>query len=265
MKAMARFRLVSAVTNAWRFLADTFVDRVPDHVRTWAWRFLKEWALTVAVGVLALLACAKLFEDVFQHETGTFDGAIQSWVLDHQLRQVVPVVLAITHAGSVPVMVGVALLGSLWLWRRRNRRVAAGALLAPAVATALFIVIKQIFARPRPALAAHLALSTYAFPSGHATASTAVSCTLAYIYWREGFISRRSGIALATIPPFLIGLSRVYLDVHWMTDVLGGWSLGLLIAVLGAALYDRNRRREEAAASLEGHATANASPVRQNA
>jgi undecaprenyl-diphosphatase len=142
--------------------------------------------------------------------------------------------------------------------------VAAGALLAPAVATALFVLLKQVFARARPAVAGHFVPSTYAFPSGHATASTAVCCTLAYVYWREGFISRRFGVCLATIPPFLIGLSRVYLDVHWTTDVLGGWSLGLLIAVLGAALYDRNRRREAAAASLEGHASTEASSARQN-
>lgn len=223
------------------------VDRVPKHLRTLAVRFVKEWAVAVALGVVALLACAKLFEDVFEHETGTFDGAVQRWVLDHQTKQLVLVFLVITHSGSVPVMVGVALLGALWLWHKRSRAVAAGALLAPAVATALFIAIKQIFARPRPVMAGHLVLGTYAFPSGHATASTAVSCTLAYVYWREGFISRRLGLCLAITPPVLIGLSRVYLDVHWMTDVLGGWSLGLLIAVLGAALYDRNRRRETAA------------------
>lgn len=247
---MTKFRLAERVTRVWRFLADRFANRVPEQWRAWTIRFLKEWAVVVALGVTALLACAKLFEDVFEHETGTFDGAIQRWVLDHQTKRLALVFLAITHAGSVSVMVGLALLGALWLWRQRNRRVAAGSLLAPAVATALFLVIKQIFARPRPAPAGHLVLGTYAFPSGHATASTAVCCTLAYVYWREGFISRRLGLCLATIPPFLIGLSRVYLDVHWMTDVLGGWSLGLLIAVLGTALYNRNRRREEAAISL---------------
>ena len=261
---MARFHLVNGVTRVWRFLTDVLVDRLPGRLRTWALRFLKEWAVTVALGVVALLACAKLFEDVFQHETGTFDGAVRRWVLDHQTKQLAVVFLTITQSGSVPLMVGVAVLAALWLWRRRSRRVAAGALLAPAVATALFVAIKQIFARPRPP-AGHLVLGTYAFPSGHATASTAVSCTIAYVYWREGFISRRFGICLATIPPFLIGVSRVYLDVHWMTDVLGGWSLGLLIAVLGAALYDRNCRSEAAATALEDDVSMETPSTRQNA
>jgi len=240
--------LKSAILKVWRFLAGTYVDRVPERWREWIKRFLNEWAVTVVLGVAALTACAKLFEDVFAHETGTFDGAIHRWAMNHQSRVMVLVFVGITNAGSVPVMVTVALIGALWLWRRRDRHVAAGALLAPAVATTLFLLIKQIFARPRPAVAGHLVLGTYAFPSGHATASTAVCCTLAYVYWREGFISRRLGIYVAIIPPFLIGISRVYLDVHWMTDVLGGWSLGLLVAVLGVAFYDRNRRREPVSA-----------------
>ena len=207
----------------------------------------------MVLGAAALLACAKLGEDVFSHETGTFDGAIQQWVVAHQNGVLFRAFLAITYLGSVPAMVGIAGVGALWLWRRRGRNVGAAALIAPALATTLFMGLKQIFARARPTIAGQLILKTYAFPSGHATASTAVCCTLAYIYWREGFISRRVALWVAILPPFLIGVSRVYLDVHWATDVLGGWSLGLLISVLGGALYDRHRRH---AAQLRAEATA---------
>jgi len=219
------------------------LDRVPSW-RVWTKRFVREWALTVVLGVVALLACAKLGEDVFSHETGSFDEAIQSWIADHQSPPLYFFFLAITYLGSVGVMIGIAIVAALWLWRRRGRQVGAAALIAPAAAITLFQLVKQLFARARPPVVGHLLLGTYAFPSGHATASTAVCCTLAYVFWREGFISRRLAIWVATLPPFLVGVSRVYLDVHWATDVLGGWSLGLLVAVLGAALYDRNRRRE---------------------
>jgi undecaprenyl-diphosphatase len=239
---------IARLVGMWRRLAEwaqrvPFLVRVSERWRTWTGNFLRDWALTVVLGVAMLLACAKLGEDVFEHETGSFDGAIQRWVLAHHTRLLDSVFLAITYVGSLPVMLGLALLGSLWLWIRRGRQVAAGALIAPAVATTLFFAVKQVFARGRPIVPGHVALASYAFPSGHATSSTAVCCTLAYVYLREGFITRRLALWVATLPPFLIGVSRVYLGVHWATDVLAGWSTGLLVAVLGAALYDRNRRR----------------------
>src|SRR5438034_11085015 len=58
----------------------TFLRRVPLRWRVWTRRFAREWAVTVVLGVVALLACAKLGEDVFSHETGSFDEAIQSWI-----------------------------------------------------------------------------------------------------------------------------------------------------------------------------------------
>jgi undecaprenyl-diphosphatase len=140
-------------------------------------------------------------------------------------------------------MCALALAGAAYLWYRGERRVAASVLLAPTVAVTLFLAIKNLYARPRPVGLGGIVPSSYSFPSGHATASAAICCTLAYVYWREGFVSRRAAILFAVLVPLLVGLSRVYLNVHWATDVLGGWSAGLLIAVLSAVLYDRNRRR----------------------
>jgi undecaprenyl-diphosphatase len=212
----------------------------------WLRQFARDWAVVVLLGTLALSAFAKIGEDVFAHESTSFDGAIQSWVLAHQHHVLDVFFLWVTRIGGVAPMCALAFVGAAYLWYRDERRLAAGVLIAPTVAIALFSVVKQLYARPRPAGLGGIVPSSYSFPSGHATAAAAVCCTLAYVFWRERLVRRRTAISFAIAAPLIIGVSRVYLNVHWATDVLGGWSAGLIIAVLSAALYDRNRRRRAA-------------------
>ncbi|MCY7379312.1 MAG: phosphatase PAP2 family protein [Gemmatimonadaceae bacterium] len=213
---------------------------------------IRDWAVVVALAIVALIGVGKVGEDVFAHETTSFDGAVQAWALAHQAAVLTPVFVFITTIGSVASMSILALAGSLFLAVRGHRRVAAGALVAPAVAVVLFTLVKRVYARTRPAGLGGIVPSSYAFPSGHATGSTAVCCTLAYVLWREGYISRPVALTIAILPPLLIGASRIYLNVHWATDVIGGWSAGLLIAVFFAGLHDRHRRRHvpDAGASM---------------
>ncbi len=214
--------------------------------RDWLARFVRDWAVVVALGAVALIAFAKVGEDVFAHESTSFDGSVQSWVLAHQHRFLDAVFLAITTIGGITAMCVLALIAAAFLWYRDERRVAAGVLVAPVIAITLFAIVKQLYARVRPTGLGGTVSSSYSFPSGHATASSAVCCTLAYVFWREGFISRPVAITFAVLVPLLIGLSRLYLNVHWATDVLGGWSAGLFTAVLSAVLYGRSNRRRRA-------------------
>jgi undecaprenyl-diphosphatase len=223
---------------------DTILADAPVHGwRAWLVRFGREWAAVVAIATLALLGAAKVGEDVMAGESTRFDAAVQHWVLAHQSAPLVSFFLFVTTVGGIAPMTGLAVLGAVNLWARGKRRVAAGVLVAPVVAVLLFNVVKRIYARPRPVGLGGIVPSSYSFPSGHATASTAICCTLAYVYWREGLIDRSTALLFAIVVPLLIGVSRVYLNVHWATDVIGGWCAGLLIAVLFTLLYDRHRRR----------------------
>ena len=216
--------------------------------RAYGWRagfarFLRDWALVVILGALSLLGFAKVGEDVFAHESTAFDEAIQRGILAHEYSWLVRIFVVITHVGSVGPMCALAVAGAGYLWYHGKRRVAATVLLAPVGAVVVFNLVKRAYARPRPAGLSGIVPSSYSFPSGHATASAAVCATLAYVYWREGFTRRSIAFTFAILVPLLVGLSRVYLNVHWATDVLGGWSAGLVIAILSITLYDRSRRR----------------------
>jgi len=195
------------------------------------------------LSVAAIAACAKVGEDVFNHETEPFDEPIRDWVLAHRSRLADKVFLAATNAGSPKVIIPYTGAAAAWLWRRNGLPIAAAVVLAPAVASACFLAIKRVYARARPAGGARMHELTYAFPSGHATASTAIFGALSYVLWREQMIGRGEAIALGVLPPVLISSSRVYLDVHWTTDVLGGWSVGALVAALSAAVYERVRTK----------------------
>ncbi|WP_298395173.1 phosphatase PAP2 family protein [Sphingobium sp.] len=111
-------------------------------------------------------------------------------------------------------------LGSLF-WAGR-RRCALWLMAMMAGGTALNLILKQIFAAPRPDLLPHLdSVHTYSFPSGHAAGNMMFFGALALL------VGRRVGFWAAAAMIALIGVSRVWLGVHWPSDVTAGWIEGL--------------------------------------
>ena len=112
----------------------------------------------------------------------------------------------------------------------RGRRRASVAWVALGLSTFIVqLVLKELAARPRPQLwAGDLMLSSYAFPSGHALASATfyplIAWTVARRFPAWASFAYGWGIAMA----FFVGFGRLYLGVHWPTDVLAGWALGAL-------------------------------------
>ena len=192
--------------------------------------------------VLGLLLFAKVGEDVFAHESGSFDGAVRTWMLGHCTPALFRAFTWVTNPGASAPLLGVALLVCLWLWRGKRRYAASGAIAAPVLAVALFSVIKSVYPPARPAGAGQFGLLTYAFPSGHAAVSMAAAVTIAFVLWRERLLTGRVAGVLGASVPLLVGFSRPHLDEHWATDVIGGWCVGLFVAGLAGAIYEHLRR-----------------------
>jgi membrane-associated phospholipid phosphatase/phosphoglycolate phosphatase-like HAD superfamily hydrolase len=119
-----------------------------------------------------------------------------------------------------------ALIGGLWWSGRMVQAVYFGVTMT--VALVLNPLLKLAFARQPPDESA-VEASLYAFPSGHTTTTTAAAAALAVIFWPTRW--RWPMLVAAVACSVVMGLSRLYLGVHWTSDVLGGWALGFTIAM----------------------------------
>ena len=140
----------------------------------------------------------------------------------------------VTGLGSIVVltMMTLAIVGYLLLSQER----AQALLMAVAVfgGMALNEALKLVFARPRPELALHATrVFTTSFPSGHASLSAIAYLTIGALLTRSqpSFKVGLYVMSLAALLTVSIGISRIYLGVHYPTDVLGGWCIGAAWAI----------------------------------
>lgn len=147
----------------------------------------------------------------------------------------------LTALGGVTVLTMITVLVLAYLFLRRQR--ATAVLLGVAIlgGQALSHLMKSAFSRPRPDLVPHgVEVATASFPSGHSMMAAVTYLTLAVILARSQpqLGIRVFLIATAAFLAILVGVSRVFLGVHWPSDVLAGWSLGAAWA-LGVSLVAR--------------------------
>ncbi len=155
----------------------------------------------------------------------------------------------VTQLGHWPVVLAVLLGAGLAL--AIAGRLASLVQLVVALGGELLSVwlLKGAFDRPRPHLS-YFAEASASFPSGHATLAVAFWGTLAVILWREKLLGATAALVAGTTLAFLIGVSRLYLIEHFLSDVLNGWLLGGLWLVIGLAVAEWLRARGAAGPAL---------------
>ena len=214
---------------------------------------LRELGITLAAGLLVLAlgvwAFAAIADEMADGETG-YDQAVADWLHARATNPLTELFEAITTLGNGIVLAGVTAIAVYLLLRRGHRREALLMVLAFTGAEIVSYSLKLGFRRDRPFFTDPLATeSTFSFPSGHSTVSLAVYGALAVIVARRvRRPSRLPWLVGAAVLVLLIGFSRLYLGVHFLTDVLAGFAAGaawLAACVVTLDLHQRLRLRRQ--------------------
>ena len=196
----------------------------------------------VILAALGLYAFIELAEEVFEGDTVGFDQRILLWfrtpgdLSDPIGPETLEVVVRdITALGGLFVLALLTLAACGYLWIRNRHRLAIYVATAVAGGSLLNTVLKHLFSRPRPDLVPHeTAAALSSFPSGHAMMATIVYLTLGALL-ASATDDRRIKLYILSWSVFLtvlVGVSRIYLGVHWPTDILAGWVAGATWALL---------------------------------
>lgn len=197
--------------------------------------------LLFAAIALPLWGFAELGEDVHAAERFVFDDPILLRARAASGPWLDQAFLAISWAGYQGVIV-VDMLLVVALMVRRRWREACFAAVAMAGSALLNLTTKQLFARARPSLWASISpQDTFSFPSGHAMGSMTLVTVLVLLTWRTRW--RWPVLAIAALAGLAVGVSRIYLGVHYPSDILGGWAGAIAWSVgIYAAVFFGPRR-----------------------
>jgi undecaprenyl-diphosphatase len=217
------------------------------------------WAAIAAyltVGFFFGLACTAVFaafaSAVANGLTQTFDVAILKWLATLRTPMLDEVMLELTALGGGSVLVMIVIIASLFLWITKHKWSVYLLVISVVGGQILNQVLKQAFNRPRPsAVVWGQHVTTTSFPSGHAMTSIIAYGAVAYLVGRLGETQklRRTVWGVAAALVCAIGLSRMYLGVHYPTDVLAGFLggaawLAFVASGLAAVEYFSARRPE---------------------
>jgi len=215
------------------------------------WRLLVEAALA-AVGMLVFVLLARAF--VAGGLVVSFDDDVSRWVADNVPSSIEWIARVVTWLGGAVGAGAVTVVAVAWLWRASRRADALFVGGAVVGITVLVAVLKNVYERARPDLGTVIALPhSYSFPSGHAATAVVLYGALAILLAERASSPFRAVAWLvgAAVLALAIGASRVLLNVHFVSDVVAGFAVGL--AWLCCCAIVRDVLRGQASAALEAH------------
>lgn len=213
-------RLSSQMPKTWDFIKARF------SAGSW-------YGLNLTIGIvlllLALFSFGEIIEELADKETLFYlDFRVKAFMEGLISPHVTAFMVGVTNLGGVSLIVIVSAVITLYLLYKRYWWDLFAFFLVAGGGEIILFILKLLFHRPRPT-AKLVTVHGYSFPSGHAFASMMVYGFLIYITWKliKSEVLRLLIFSLSIIFIIFVGISRIYLKVHWLTDVLGGYTAGV--------------------------------------
>ncbi|WP_036487664.1 phosphatase PAP2 family protein [Myxosarcina sp. GI1] len=198
----------------------------------------------LSISLLTLYVLAQLAEEVLEREAFAFDKTILLSIHSVANSHLDRVMLVVTSLGNPPVVVPIFGISLIILWWQGNNQEATMLAIASSGAFILNRGLKVFFNKPRPQLWTKLIDETsYSFPSGHALGSMVLYGFIAYLLATHYPKFAFAIYSLATILIGAIGMSRLYLGVHWPTDVITGYGVGFLWLISCVTMLKLRQRK----------------------
>jgi membrane-associated phospholipid phosphatase len=201
--------------------------------------------------IVGLNGFVDLTEELAKNQLGAFDNKVTDYVLSFRSDWLTSFLIFITRVGtSIGYFIIIGLLALYFFLRHRSWKFILQTVAALILATLSNIALKQVINRARPTIEHLVTVYTLSYPSGHAMSAMGFYGFLIFLTLRYemGFVLRVVLLTVLTFMIFSIGISRIYLGVHYPSDVLAGFIGGLIWVTFCAIIFDvvdlyRRRRK----------------------
>lgn len=210
-------------------------------------KFLPGHRRTVLIITFSLLIFIILAQELLKNQLSGFDSLIYGFLAKFISARLTLLMKIISDFGSAPFLIAITLLSYYILIKYRKNYYYAN-LIAMNLLTAYLLndAFKYIFHRQRPDILHLVSASGFSFPSGHSMTSMSFYGLLIYISWK--FDNRLIKYGVSILLSFLIlciGISRIYLGVHYASDVLAGFAAGIVWLAVIVTASNRYKRQGE--------------------
>jgi membrane-associated phospholipid phosphatase len=209
-----------------------------------------------AVGLLfiiCLLVFAYIADENVLENNNSFDAKVMAFISSHRTATLIHIMQVITFFGSTQFLFPAYFILSGYLIWKKNTTYATDIIIIAISSTAVMFVLKQFFKRHRPLLPVGETLGNYSFPSGHSLSSFIFCSILAYLIWMSSIkiIWKYVAAFLLLLFSFTIGLSRIVLNLHFATDVIAGFCLGIIWVLLSFWIMKKIRKKISTKAGVQ--------------